>query len=123
MQEAWSFIFNTIYAEVVNPLRSALISSGFVNNLAPKLNNILSGIFNLFRGTPTDKYDSIINNNSLAEFFGLFIFILFLIFIFKTFKFVISFSAGLMKAMLMPDDIKGSKEWRRQWRSKKWKDF
>lgn len=117
MREAFEFILNLISSEIVAPIRQALINSAFINNLNPKLNNILSGIFNLFREVPTDKYDSIINNNSIAEFFGVFIAILCFVLFYKIISFGFSSCKKIMNSMLVPTNDKG--EWRKQWKRKK----
>ena len=117
IQEALTYIFNLIFNDIINPIRRSLIESQLVNNLVPRINNILSGVFNLFREVPTDKYDNILNNNAIAEFGGLIIAIFFIILFVKILTFGFGLMGDIMQTMLLSNkEIKGTKEWRKQWK-------
>lgn len=124
MQNALEYILNIINVDIVEPFKNALANSLFISDLTSLINNFLSAIFNIFRGTPTNKFDNLLNVNSIAIILGFIFFIIFILLVYNLFRFVFSTCSSMMKYMILSnEDIKGTKEWRRQWRRKKWKRF
>lgn len=114
MEEAFTYIFNLIYTDIVNPLRRALINSSLVNNLNTTINRFLNSFFNIFRETPVA--DAVyFNNNTLAEFGGLIIAIYCIVLFVKIITFGFSTCSKLMNNLLV-DSEKGA--WREQWKRK-----
>lgn len=114
MQSAFMSLFQNLASNIQVPLFNALNSVNIIKTIISFLNNILNGLFNIYRQTPVNTdYISVLLISEIITLIILIVMIVFFVkLIKKAFNFILDIAYGTT-----PNT---TNTWRKQWRRKKW---
>lgn len=114
LQIAFTNLFQTLASNIQIPIFNALTGVNIIKTIISFLNNILNGLFNIYRQTPvkTDYITVLLISEIITLIILIIIIVFFVKLIKKAFNFILDIAYGTT-----PNT---ANTWRKQWRRKKW---